>query len=430
MKIKRYMAANMRLALRKVREEQGPDAVILSNQRVNGGVEVIAALDYDESLVHQAMRGSAPETRPPAEDFAAAMSEAQTPEVVPAAEPVETTQAEEPAPVSDEQPMPAADTRLVWSQEPTLLGMQRQLDGMRSLLENQLSRLAWNDKKRRAPQRAHLMEQLSRAGIDADVIKTLMAKVPRDLTARDLKREAVKLLVTGLPVIDAEESDSAGVMAVVGPTGVGKTTTIAKLAARFAMRHGADQVGLVTTDSYRIGAQEQLLSFGRIMRIPVHFANDAGELRNVLESLRDKPFVLIDTAGIAPRDLRFTEQLAQLRDSHASMKLYLALAANAQSEALSDSVAAFSGSRPDGCIITKVDEAASLGGVISTVMREQLALAYVTDGQRVPKDFHLAQAKRMELVQQAFSLAPKSKRQIDEDYMSEHFSGVDAHAFA
>ncbi|MEM9057142.1 MAG: flagellar biosynthesis protein FlhF [Pseudomonadota bacterium] len=431
MKIKRYMAANMRLALRKVREEQGPDAVILSNQRVNGGVEVIAAVDYDESLVHQAMRSTASETRAPADDFAAAMTEAETPAADTAAPVADAAAgAAAAAEVADVGPAGDADTRIVWSQEPTLLGIQRQLDSMRGLLEDQVSRLAWNDRRRRAPQRAHLMEQLSRAGLDADIVRSLMDKVPEQLCARDLNREAVRLLVTGLPVLDEAQADAGGVMAVVGPTGVGKTTTIAKLAARFAMRHGADQIGLVTTDSYRIGAQEQLLSFGRIMRVPVHFANDGKELRGVLEALRDKPFVLIDTAGVAPRDLRFSEQLAQLRDSHPAMKLYLTLAANSQSEALADSVAAFAGTRPDGCIVTKIDEAASLGGVISTVLRESLPLAYVTDGQRVPKDFHVASAKRMELVKQAFALAPKSKRTVDEDYLAAQFSGVSEHAFA
>jgi flagellar biosynthesis protein FlhF len=179
---------------------------------------------------------------------------------------------------------------------------------------------------------------------------------------------------------------------LVGPTGVGKTTTTAKLAARCVVRHGADKVALLTTDGYRIGAHEQLRIYGRILGVPVHAVRDASDLRRMLVELRDKHMVLIDTVGMSQRDQAVSEQIAMLSSSGDVRRLLL-LNAVARADALDDVVRAYSapngGADLAGAIISKVDESVTLGPVLDVLMRHQLPLFYVANGQRVPEDLHL-----------------------------------------
>jgi flagellar biosynthesis protein FlhF len=197
-------------------------------------------------------------------------------------------------------------------------------------------------------------------------------------------------------VSDRAQSDRGGVTALVGPTGVGKTTTIAKLAARAVMRHGAGQVALVSTDHFRIGAAAQLEHYGRLLGVRVYPAYDAQSLRQVLELLRGCHTVLIDTAGVAGHDARLAEQLATLEDFNGEageLRSCLVLAANAQSQSLEEAVRAYLPLKPQACILTKLDEAPSLGGALSVLIRHRLALDYTTDGQRVPEDIANADAR-------------------------------------
>jgi flagellar biosynthesis protein FlhF len=179
-----------------------------------------------------------------------------------------------------------------------------------------------------------------------------------------------------------------GVVALVGPTGVGKTTSVAKIAARYAMRHGYDQVALVTTDSYRIAAHEQLRTYARILGVPVRVANDADELRTTLDNLADRSLVLIDTAGMSQRDRRLAEQFHTLVTGAPTVQTYAVLAANTQPGGLDETVHAFRGAELDGCVLTKIDESTSLGPALSTIIEQSLPLAFLSDGQRVPEDLH------------------------------------------
>jgi len=209
----------------------------------------------------------------------------------------------------------------------------------------------------------------------------------------------------------------------VGSTGVGKTTSIAKLAARYVLRHGQRHVALVTTDSYRIGAHEQLMTYGRLLGIPVQVASDHNELRSTLNSLSDKRLVLIDTAGMSQRDVRLTEQFATLSDTGLPIRTLLVLSATVHPSVMDETIRAFSGVPLDGAILTKLDEAASLGGVLSAVIEQQLPLRFVTNGQRVPEDMQVARTS--ELIQQATALA--SERDLPaESLMAETFGGYRA----
>jgi flagellar biosynthesis protein FlhF len=178
------------------------------------------------------------------------------------------------------------------------------------------------------------------------------------------------------------------VIALVGPTGVGKTTTLAKLAARYADKFDLRDIALVTTDCFRIGAREQLFTYGQLLGVPVFTAQNREELEQVLAKLSQRKLVLIDTAGMGPRDTRLAAQFSVLEAARASLRTYLVLAANAQPADLQDVVKQFRATPLSGAILTKVDEAARLGGALSTVIRHKLPVAYITDGQKVPEDIH------------------------------------------
>jgi flagellar biosynthesis protein FlhF len=380
MKMKRFLAPTMREAIARVRSEQGPDAVILSSKRVEGGVEIVTAIDYDESLVQQAL-GS-----------------------------------------------PARSAAVAERAEPAISRMQRQVDSMRQLLESQLASLAWNDLTRRHPARARVLNDLIALDIAPDIARQLADEMPVLKSTDNLWRIPPALLVRRLPVVDDKLLEQGGVIALVGPTGVGKTTTIAKLAARFALRHGVRNVALVSTDGYRIGAREQLLTFARIIGVPMHVAADARELGDVLDSLSPRKLVLIDTAGMSRLDLRLAEQLQSLAKHGERIRILLALAANTELAALEDSVRLFAALKPQACVLTKVDEAGSLGAALSTVIRHQLPIAHLTDGQRVPEDIHAGLARRVWLVRTALKLRERSGRVPDEAVLARHFGKVAVNA--
>ena len=256
----------------------------------------------------------------------------------------------------------------------------------------------------------------------------LAAMTPRRTSLQNPSHIPLALLVKHLPVMNDLTCITGGITAVVGPTGAGKTTTIAKLAARWSMLHGSQDLALVSTDGYRIGAREQLSTYARILGAPMHAANTGQELARVLERLKSKKLVLIDTAGMGPRDVRLTEQLATLKLGAAKARVLLALPAQGESHALDEIVRAFAGVAPAACVLTKVDEAASLGAAISAVLRYKLKIAYVCDGQRVPEDLHAAHQKRVSLIRSALQLKERAPRARNEAALARAFGRVAAHA--
>jgi flagellar biosynthesis protein FlhF len=452
MKIKRYTAPSMRAALALVRSEQGPDAVILSSRRGEEGIEVIAAVDYDEALFADAKRQrtaaiivppdmtlpAAPivpiapisPTVAPAAKVAAAPKTATAPKAP--AMPVANTApkaamasaAPRPAPIAA-RPMP----RPVAAPAGEGLGaMQRELQDLRRLLETGLAGMTWSDKRLREPLQARVLEELSALDIAPDVAMALARLTPHRTSLDNPSHIPLALLVKHLPVINDTTCLSGGITAVVGPTGAGKTTTIAKLAARWCMLHGSQDLALVSTDGYRIGAREQLLTYARIFGAPLYAANSGQELGRVLQRLTSKKLILIDTAGMGPRDVRLTEQLAALKLGAARARVLLALPAQGEGHALEEIVRAFAGISPAACVLTKVDEAASLGGAISAVLRHKLKIAYVCDGQRVPEDLHAAHQKRVWLIRAALKLKEGVPRSRNEASLARVFGRAAAHA--
>src|SRR5580704_14575584 len=442
MKIKRYTAPSMRAALALVRAEQGPDAVILSSRRGEEGIEVIAAVDYDEALFADAKRqaprstpvpGLAPATIAPAAAPAPAPAAAATTRAPSAARPpsnvprpVATARATPAAPAP--APAPASVSARAAPRAAADYGaMQRELQDMRRLLETGLAGMTWNDKRLREPLKARVLEELSALDIAPDVALALASSAPCSTTLDNPSHIPLALLVKHLPVVDDLTSVCGGVIAVVGPTGVGKTTTIAKLAARWCMQHGSQDLALVSTDAYRIGARDQLMTYARILGTPMHAANSGKDLARVLERLQSKKLILIDTAGMGPRDVRLAEQLAALQSGAARARVLLSLPAQGEGHALEEIVKAFAPLKPLACILTKVDEAVSLGAAISTTLRHRLKIAYVCDGQRVPDDLHAARDKRIWLVSAAEQLKIHAPPR-DQAHHARNFGRVPAHA--
>jgi flagellar biosynthesis protein FlhF len=450
MKIKRYTATSMRAALAQVRAEQGPDAVILSSRRGDDGIEVIAAVDYDEALFVEMnrQRTTAPAIDPPAAEPASVLPEATqrvatparalapAPASVRAAAPATlparahsgalatASTSSPPAGASSlRKPMPAAvRSDLGYG------AMHRELQDLRQMLETGLAGMTWNDKRLREPLKARVLEELSALDIAPDVAMALAARAPRRTSLENPSHIPLALLVKHLPVVDDLGGITGGIVALVGPTGAGKTTTIAKLAARWCMQHGSQDLALVSTDGYRIGARDQLMTYARILGAPMHAANSGRDLARVLDRLKSKKLILIDTAGMGPRDVRLTEQLSALQLGASRARVLLALPAQGEGHALEEIVQAFAPLTPVACVLTKVDEAASLGAVISTTLRHRLKIAYICDGQRVPEDLHAAHQRRVWLVRAALKLKEGRPPVRDEAYYVRNFGRADAHA--
>jgi flagellar biosynthesis protein FlhF len=419
MKIKRYTAESMRAALAQVRLEQGPDAVILSSRRSQEGIEVIAAVDYDEALFVDAKQQRIP---PQAE---ATMSPPPAAAPLP---PVAVRRAA-PAPMPVPRPLPvvgpasAAPPRT----DASYSLMQREMQEMRRLLETGMAGMTWSDKRLREPLKAQVLEQLTAMDIAPDVALAIAEHTPRRTSLANTANLPLALLIKHLPIGVDQTCVSGGITALVGPTGAGKTTTIAKLAARWCLAHGSRDLALISTDAYRIGAREQLMTYARILDVPMYTANSGKELGRLLARLSAKKLVLIDTAGMGPRDVRLTEQMAALKLGAAKAKVLLTLPAQGEGQALEEIVRAFAGVSPQACILTKVDEAASLGGVLSATIRHKLKIAYLCNGQRVPEDMHAAEPRRVWLVRAALHMKRGAPRVRDEAYLARTFGRAHAH---
>lgn len=450
MKIKHYRAPDMRQALRQVRDAQGPDAVILSSRRMAGGVEVVAAVDYDEEQTVEAgyasdsSRGlierqetvashrqgsakalispqikTAPQQPSRAESGPQAQqtrrSERFEDEVDDVGEEFATLARRAAAPL-DEVTASITDS-----------AMSEELRTMRRMLETQFASLAWNDLSRRAPIQTELLKQLTVLGIAHDLAAELVAQLPSKLELAEAHRMALALLARRIEVVAEPWVDTGGIVAMVGPTGVGKTTLMAKLAARWVMRHGPRDIALVSADAVRIGAQEQIHTLGRLLGAPAYAVDSLGELPALLETLANKRLVLIDTAGLSQRDARLTNELETLAAAHPQLQTTLVLSAAAQAGALEESFERFAAARASSCVLTKLDEATSLGGAISMLVRSRLPAAYCSDGQRIPED--LSPARAHQLVARAVDLSRKSGATADEDLLQRRFGSV-AHALA
>jgi flagellar biosynthesis protein FlhF len=448
MKIKRFVAPDMRQAMRQVRDDQGPDAVILSTRRMDDGIEIIAALDYDEALVREAGFSFEP---PTAEETAAkhapiratrdtdraaridqaraataaAVERAAKHSTAAVGAPQRQSSAALAASVAD---VVRAATVSPGNNDAAVNGVRAEINNLREMLEVQLSTLAWNQMDREQPLRARVLREMTRLGIDGDVARALCAELPPGMTSEQARYLPLGILSRNIRTSGRNfDTVAGGIIALVGTTGVGKTTTIAKLAARAVLRHGASNVALISADQYRIGAGAQLEHYGRLLGVRVYNAHDAESLRNVLLQLRGKHTVLVDTAGMAGSDPKLQQQFETLRAS-SNVRVCLVLAANAQAQAIDSAIRAYAPLQPQTAILTKLDEAPLIGGALSALIRHGMPLDYTTDGQRVPEDIASADARK--LVCLAAQMLKQRTDEPDDAILADRFGTAAAPALA
>ena len=464
MQLKRFVAPTMSQALKKVREEVGADAVILSNKRVADGVELVTAVDQpdpDENFVFPAdMQPNQPSLATPAASkleqevdrmqneakqraaalaatlgqkdqhtFAKAMARQQieSPQAVTAtSQPaVDHSQHDRVNQKTIEKAVAEAVAQFAKSQQPSkedpkVEEMRTELQAMRHLLEQQLSTMAWGQFASNDPERASLWRRLKRMGIEAVVADKLLNQIPDLKEQKHVWMQLMQNLSQDVPVIGEDLINQGGIYCMVGPTGAGKTTSIAKLAARYVMAHGAESIALVTTDTYRIAAHEQLRTVGRILNVPVKVVDKQNSLDRVLYALRHKKLVLVDTAGLTAQDERLIKQSQSINELADKVKTVLVLPTTSQPQVLRAAYHHYKTDNLAACILTKLDETASLGACISLAVEKSLPIAYSTDGQNIPDDIAVAEA--VNIVRTAINLAKDNN--VDDGDMSEELQAL------
>ncbi|MDE2201725.1 MAG: flagellar biosynthesis protein FlhF [Burkholderiaceae bacterium] len=294
--------------------------------------------------------------------------------------------------------------------------MVGEIETLKSTLNDAMSSLASLGVKLGDPVRTRLFQTMLNAGFSAQLTRYVLENMPQHDSYEGALDFVQRAIEKNLAVVPDENSllDQGGVFALMGPTGVGKTTTTAKLAARFVLRHGASRVALLSTDSYRIGGHEQLRIYGKILGVSVHAVKDAQDLSLALNDLREKHVVLIDTIGMSQRDRAVSEQMAMLHAVGPSIKRLLLLNAASNGKTLDEVVGAYRDANLAGCILTKIDEAASVGHAMDVMIRRRLPLHYVSYGQRVPEDIAVPNKKL--LIHRSFRAgAEQSSFALDSD---------------
>jgi flagellar biosynthesis protein FlhF len=295
------------------------------------------------------------------------------------------------APVLDfarpQQPAPRAAQAAPAAPSAVEARLTGELNALKDMIEERFNTLSWLGNSRQNPIQSNLMLKLIRSGYSPTVARAVLERMPPDLSAADAVKWTLDVLTRNLKTADASSSlcDEGGVYALMGATGVGKTTTAAKLAAQCVKAYGANSVGLITLDTYRVAGYEQLRSYGRMLGVVAHLAHDAAALQDLLNLLSNKRMVIIDTAGLSQNDPRIADMLELL--SSPKVKKLLVLNAGSHGDTLDDVFNAYKAAELYGVILSKLDEAPKLGPALDTLIRHQAMLRGVSTGQRVPEDW-------------------------------------------
>ena len=405
MNIKRFLAKSSREALNMVRNELGEDASIISNRQVDGWNEILAVHGHEmDELISNSH--PTPETTPTAWIPKVEIEATEAPrkrldkqkiQELAAIFNIKADSQKPLRPLGVDMPKPQAKPVAVdsstetQSYTPEIKMMMNEIRQMRDLFSSQLSELSWGSTQQRNPVKKELLRTMMSAGFSASLAKRIVDRCPTDYSKHEALPWAKDLISRNIQAISDEANilDAGGIYALLGPTGVGKTTTLAKMAARYVMKHGPENLALITTDAYRIGGHEQLRIYGKILGVMVHAVKDEADLKLALKEFKGKHTVLIDTVGLSQKDSMVSEQINMLFNADDKIKKLLCLNAGNTIENLNDVTKAYIGRGLDGCIIPKVDEAVTLGGALNVVMQHKLKVHYLTNGQRVPEDIQL-----------------------------------------
>ncbi len=386
MTTKRFVAKTARDVMKQVRDELGADASILTHREINGWHEITATAGEVNATPKEGKSSAQAELEVKqmqmkrAQEMLQIFNSKQNMKEVTTQS--ETTSSQAIATENLSNPIPA-------SQEMSQL--LTELRDMKQSFQSQLNAISWESAQNQSLNARQLAQRMLQAGFTQDLAKRVLKKLPADLALEDAIIWSRNLLSKNIQCIEneAEILDSKGIYALLGPTGVGKTTTVAKIASRFALQHGKANVALISTDTYRIGGNEQLHIYAKILGVEMLTAKDDVELDAALEKLSKKKLVLIDMAGLSHKDKMVEKQLEMLSSTKSKIKKVLCLNANNTTESLNAVTQAYSGRGIEGCIITKVDESISLGGILNAVMQNKMRVIYITNGQRVPEDIAL-----------------------------------------
>jgi len=374
MNVQKFIGKDMRTALSSVRDQLGPDAVIIDTTETATGLEITAALDFDPAAFAAARKPQAGELR------------------------IESV--------------------------PYLDDVREEVQSIRCLIESHLARSGWSDAALGTPVTATLMRNLSSLGLAPDIVRRIVGSIAEPEKLESSWAAPLRLVSEAIPFAAIEPVANGGAIAIVGPTGSGKTSTIGKLAARYVLQHSPDDLALVSLDNLRIGASEQIEVLGRLIGVPVYRANSERDLKDILPLLDDRKLVLIDTPGIGATDARLPDQIRRLQAGGFDVRTLLALPANLDHVALQETVRAYEPAGLSGTIITKIDESTSLGPVLSVVIRSGIDLAYLTDGQNIPEDLHVASERKSWLSKQALETMRSRGLRASDRYMADNFFAV------
>lgn len=387
MKIKKYFAKDMRQALNMAKEEQGPDVVILSNRKVMGGVELLAAEDYNEQEFYNDPTDLIEGTE--------LADSRKTNNNVSKRKNTAFDRAYEQ--VQSESQVHSSGTSDLWTQDTVLERMQDEIHSLRKLLEQQMSGLAWGQIGRSHPVWAGLLRRFAQMGVGPSIAKSLVEQIPNNMDIEKAWRMSLAFFSYRIKTLNDDLLTPGNSIVFMGGSGVGKTTTIAKLATKVALEKNLNQLILATTDSYRVGGRDHLRSYGNILGLPVYNITNAVELKKLLDKYQTTKTILIDTAGLNPRDKNYVEQLDIITAESHRLKTCQVLSANAAPKCpIKFSNKGFPTELPmDLSILTKLDEADSIGRLLSYVVEKQLSVAYVSNGQKVPDDMQKAEAHKL-----------------------------------
>lgn len=389
MRVKRFFAADSRQAMRQVLDELGEDAVILSNQKLPDGVEIVCALDYDPATQPRELASALKESK--RGDELQEELDAARQRILAGA--VFDASASSSSLLNQESFSSGLSAQEDKQESRIIQAMESEIQSLRNLLHNQLS----SQESKVNPAEAYVRNRLAVAGFSSKYIQHLLslAQLDSDLSTSQAWSLMLEKLTSQLLVHEEDLIEKGGVVAVFGPTGVGKTTTLSKLAARYVLKYGSDGLALVTTDCYRIAAYEQLRTVGRILGVTVRVVDENNSLDATLKSLKRKSLILVDTAGLNVKDPNLKTQINLLASSNVKIKRFLVMPTTSQAKVLSATYEAYKNVGLNGCILSKIDEATNLGEALGLVLENRLPIAYVTDGQKIPDDLSLANKKQL-----------------------------------
>jgi flagellar biosynthesis protein FlhF len=399
MSIKRFYGKNSKEVFRQVQKELGVDAVILSNRLVNGRNEILALKEEDlNSMVDKNIPLGLNPTQIEADHQFTSVSPLTNQDKVSSVNAMSDSIG-----INIEKPGSQSAVRTDHMDH-----LMKEMREMRQAIESKITTMSWGSIQQHEPIKSEMLSLMLSADFSPALSRYVAENIPEGQDENEAIEWVKSTIDRNFKIEDPHDSllPQKGVYAIIGPTGVGKTTTTAKLASRYVMKYGSENLGLISTDAYRVGGQEQLRIYAKILGVMIYAVKDEADLEIALNELKKKHTILIDTVGVGQRDTMVTQQIEMLSKTQVPIKKLLCLNATSTGETLTDVINAYSAARLDGCILTKLDEAVKIGSAIDVIIRSKLKLFFTTNGQRVPEDIEIA--NKSSLIERAFRVNPNA----------------------